>query len=131
MWEAAYENLAARHKNLKADYRALEAQRDAVYTDENEDEGVRQELNLEAKRGPFGGRVWGREKMGEVWRVRGEFVWVMVDERGWVKKVKVGLEGVKGCGRKVGECLGEAREKIEGRRRRSVVPRVVREDLSL
>jgi hypothetical protein len=76
----------------------------------------------------------GREKMGEVWRLRGEFVWVKVEERGWVVWAKRGLEGVKGCGRRVRECLGDVsekcKEKRKGMRRRSVVPRVVREDLS-
>jgi hypothetical protein len=72
--------------------------------------------------------------MGEVWRLRGEFVWVKVEERGWVVKMKRGMEGVRGCGRKVREGLREVREeckeKLKGTRRRSVVPRVVREDLS-
>lgn len=85
-------------------------------------------MGLKAKRGLVGGRLWGREKMGEVWRMQGEFVWVKVKERGWVRKAKAGLEGVK-------RCLGEAREKcramFEARRGRSVVPVMLRTDLSL
>lgn len=113
-------------QNLQAACHALEAERDAV--------GEVAKLGMKAKRGPFGGRLWGREKMGEVWRLQGEFVWVKVEERKWVVKAKRGLQGVRGCERKVRECLGEAREeckeKIKGMRRRSVVPRAVREDLS-
>lgn len=112
------------YQELETAYRALEAERDNA---------ARQ--GLRARRGPFGGRLWGREKMGEVWRMQGEFVWVKVEERGWVRMAKGGVEGVKGCGRKVNSCLGEAREKCREmsgvRRRRSVVPVGLRSDLSL
>ena len=124
-WKSAYGNLETRHQDLKADYCALEAQRDAAYNDENGQ-------GLKAKRGTFGGRVWGREKMGEVWRMQGEFVWVRVEERDWVGMLGLrgAKEGVERGGKKVRECLGEVRDKIGGRRRRSVVPRMVRDDLS-
>lgn len=90
---------SAMHINAHADLqawqtacRALEAERDALEADRR--------LAMKAKRGPFGGRLWGREKMGEVWKMQGEFVWLKVEERGWVKMVKGG--GWRGL-RRVGE----------------------------
>ena len=122
------QRLEADYEQLHAAHRTLEAERDSAL-----DEDAR--MGLKAKRGPVGGRLWGREKMGEVWRMQGEFVWVKVEERGWVRKAKAGLEGVKGCGKKVKRCLGEARERcramVEARRGRSVVPVMLRTDLSL
>lgn len=122
--EIDYQELETDYQQLETSYRALEAERDNAAR-----------LGLKAKRGPLGGRVWGREKMGEVWRMQGEFVWVKVKERGWVRMAKEGIEGVKGCGRKVRKCLGEVRERcremVGVRRRRSVVPVGLRSDLSL
>lgn len=117
---AGYPQLKADYEQLHAAYRAPEAERDNAAR-----------LGLKAKRGPFGGRFWGREKMGEVWRIQGEFVWVKVEERGWVMMAKEGIEVFKGYGRKMRECLGDAREKVVARCRRSVVPVALREDLSL
>jgi hypothetical protein len=126
-WYSTMHNSAhAEIQDLQAACHALEAERDAI--------GEKARLGLKAKRGPLGGRLVGREKMGEVWRLQVEFVWVKVEEMGWVVWAKRGLEGVKGIGRKVREGLGEVREeckeRMKGIRRRSVVPRVVREDLS-
>lgn len=103
--------------------RALEAERDALRS-EHDALGADRRLALKAKRGPLGGRLWGREKMGEVWKMQGEFVWVRVEERDWgrVLGLKAAREGVERGARMVRECLGELRGKCrEGRRGRSVV----------
>lgn len=121
------QQLEVDYQQLETAYRALEAERDAA--------GKNARLGLKAKRGPVGGSIWGREKMGEVWRMQGEFVWVKVEERGWVRMAKEGIEGVKGYGRKARRCLVEVREKCRekmvARRRRSVVPVGLWSDLSL
>lgn len=102
---ADFQKIEDDYEQLEAACRTLEAERDNAVVGEDA------RMRLKAKRGPLGGRVWGREKMGEVWKVQGEFVWVKVEERGWVKELKKGLEEVKGCGKKVRKCLGEVREK--------------------
>lgn len=50
-------------------------------------------------------RVWGGEKMGEVWKKQGEFVWVRVEEREWVGRLVGKWKG------RVKRYWGEAREK--------------------
>ncbi|KAM0704839.1 hypothetical protein Q7P35_007625 [Cladosporium inversicolor] len=118
-------------QHWQAACRALETEREALEAERRLGSGVK------AKRGPFGGRLRGREKMGEVWKMQGEFVWVKVEERDWgaILGLEAAREGVGRGVRMVRECLGEVREKFrekgrEGRRGRSVVPVALRRVLT-
>ena len=80
----------AETKHWQAVARELQAERDAVAADAS--------LGLRAQNGRFASGLWDREKLGEVWRREGEFVWVRVEGREWMREAR---EGFGRCGRRV------------------------------
>jgi len=97
----------AETKHWQAVARELQAERDAVAADAS--------LGLRAQNGRFASGLWDREKLGEVWRRDGEFVWVRVEGREWMREAR---EGFGRCGRRVVRRWGEWRERVMGKRER-------------